>query len=174
MEQSSTPKKWYNNGLTVFLLLLFFFPVGLYGLWRSSAYSRTSKIVLTFFVLASLMLYCDNIRKASREIRQSNTLTTPNEAPANSTLTTTDAAATNSDPEREKVIEKLKARAKRDWPDDYTTQEYWINQQLDDYAYMLTIEDNSIKRKAQRDWPLDFSTQRYWYNEQIEAKERLK
>lgn len=75
--------------------------------------------------------------------------------------------------EKQQVIAKLKERAKRDWPNDYTTQEYWINEQIEAYEYMLQIPDNSIKRKAQQDWPLDFNTQKYWYNEQIEAKERL-
>nr|WP_315152337.1 hypothetical protein [uncultured Flavobacterium sp.] len=77
--------------------------------------------------------------------------------------------------EEERIITKLKAKAKRDWPDDYSVQEYWINEQIEAYHYMLTIPDNDrIKKKAQRDWPLDFSVQKYWYSEQLEAKERLK
>lgn len=74
-----------------------------------------------------------------------------------------------------KIIEKLKAKAKRDWPEDYTTQEFWIKEQIADYYYMKTISDeDKIKKKAQRDWPLDFSTQKFWYNEQIDARVRLK
>lgn len=77
--------------------------------------------------------------------------------------------------EEERIITKLKAKAKRDWPDDYSVQEYWVNEQIEAYHYMLTIPDNDrIKKKAQRDWPLDFSVQKYWYSEQLEAKERLK
>jgi bisphosphoglycerate-independent phosphoglycerate mutase (AlkP superfamily) len=77
--------------------------------------------------------------------------------------------------EEETIIKKLKAKAKRDWPEDYTTQEFWINEQIEAYHYMLTIpNDDKIKKKAQRDWPLDFTTQQFWYNEQIDAKERLK
>ena len=72
------------------------------------------------------------------------------------------------------IREKLKAKAKKDWPDDFTTQEYWVNEEMEAYKYMKTIPDGSIKRKAQHDWPLDFSTQKFWYNEQIEAKERMK
>ena len=53
------------------------------------------------------------------------------------------------------------------------TQEYWINQELEDYKYMLTIADGPIKRQVERDWPYDYTTQKYWYNEQVEAKERL-
>jgi hypothetical protein len=76
--------------------------------------------------------------------------------------------------EEKSIFAKLKARAKRDWPNDYTTQEYWINEQKEAYKYMKSIPNDDIKRKAQRDWPIDFTTQKYWYNEQIEAKERLK
>ena len=75
---------------------------------------------------------------------------------------------------KEIIHNKLKDKAKRDWPNDYTTQEYWINQQLEAYEQMKQIPNDAIKRQAQRDWPLDFSTQLYWYNQQIEAKERLK
>lgn len=77
--------------------------------------------------------------------------------------------------EEQNIIKKLKRKASNNWPDDYTTQEYWINEQIEAYHYMLTIPNNDrIKKKAQNNWPLDFSTQQYWYNEQIEAKERLR
>lgn len=77
--------------------------------------------------------------------------------------------------EEQNIIEKLKRKASNNWPDDYTTQEYWINEQIEAYHYMLTIPNNDrIKKKAQNNWPLDFSTQQYWYNEQVEAKERLR
>lgn len=72
------------------------------------------------------------------------------------------------------ITEKLKAKAARDWPNDYTTQEYWINQELEDYKYMLAIPDGPVKRQAERDWPYDYSTQKYWYDQQLEAKERLR
>lgn len=78
-----------------------------------------------------------------------------------------------TDPKKDAVIAQLKEKAKKDWPNDYSTQEYWINEEIQAYDYMETIEDNPIKRQAQKDWPLDFSTQKYWYEEQIEAKERI-
>lgn len=71
------------------------------------------------------------------------------------------------------VKEKLKAIAARDWPNDYTTQEFWVNTQLDAYEYMLQVPDSPVKRRAQRDWPYDFSTQKFWYNQQVEAAERM-
>lgn len=38
---------WYENSLVVILLVICFFPVGLYGLWRSSKFSPKTKKVLT-------------------------------------------------------------------------------------------------------------------------------
>lgn len=76
--------------------------------------------------------------------------------------------------EEQEIIEKLKAKAKRDWYNDFITQEYWINTQIEAYHYMKTIPDDYIKRKAQQNWPLDFTTQKFWYNKQIEARDRIK
>ena len=78
------------------------------------------------------------------------------------------------DSEEEAVLAKLKAKARQGWPDDYSTQEYWVNTELEDYKYMKEVPAGSLKSKAQRNWPLDFSTQKYWYTEQIEAQKRMK
>lgn len=78
-----------------------------------------------------------------------------------------------TDLKKDALIARLKEKAKKDWPNDYTTQEFWINEQIEAADYMETIEDNPIKRQAQRDWPLDFSTQKFWYEEQIKAKNRI-
>lgn len=78
-----------------------------------------------------------------------------------------------TDSKKEAVTIKLKEKARQDWPNDYTTQEFWLKEQLEAYDFMLTIDDNPTKSKAQKDWPLDFVTQKYWYEEQIEAKKRI-
>jgi hypothetical protein len=102
----------------------------------------------------------------------------PNDATPTQQAVTTETtqqpiAETTVSPEEEEVTAKLKAKAAGDWPDDYSTQEFWVNKEIEDYRFMLTIPANSLKRKAQQDWPLDFSTQKFWYNQQIEAKERM-
>lgn len=74
---------------------------------------------------------------------------------------------------KERIFEKLKEKAQRDWPNDYSTQEYWLNEQKAAYDFMIKVPNNGIKKKAQRDWPLDFVTQKFWYIEQVEAKERI-
>jgi hypothetical protein len=75
---------------------------------------------------------------------------------------------------RTEVLKKLKEKAAIDFPDDYITQEYWYNEQVAAYDYMVTLPDDEIKRKAQRDFPLDFITQKYWYHQEMDAKERMK
>lgn len=75
--------------------------------------------------------------------------------------------------EEERITRKLKSKAGKNWPNDYATQEYWINQELEDYKYMSTVPNGPIKRQAERDWPYDYSTQKYWYDQQVEARERL-
>ena len=46
---------WYNRKVTVVLLVFIFFPVGLYGLWKSERFSKKERVVwcmaLAFAVL---------------------------------------------------------------------------------------------------------------------------
>ncbi len=57
MEQNQT-KKWYDNKFLVHLLLLIFFPVGLYALWKTDTIAKWWKILATvligLIVIASL------------------------------------------------------------------------------------------------------------------------
>ena len=171
MEQNQTQKKWYDNKFIVHLLLIIFFPVGLYALWKSNTIAKwwkiTATVLISLIVIANLADDKDNLSNNrtpySTEVKNTNKSEQENSG-----------LDTKVEDAKKQIIEKLKARAKRDWPNDFTTQEYWINEQIGAYEYMLEIENNSIKKQAQRDWPLDFTTQKYWYNEQIEAKERLK
>ncbi len=58
MDNLKTQSKWYDKIWLVVLLCIFFFPVGLYGLWKNSAISKGWKIgvtiVLVFIVLAKI------------------------------------------------------------------------------------------------------------------------
>lgn len=96
------------------------------------------------------------------------------EASATGTETkTTKAAEPAADPELEATLAKIKAKAAENWPDDYTTQEFWINKQMEDYSYMKEVPAGKIKSNAEKNWPYDFTTQKYWYDQQVEAKSRL-
>ncbi|SCY76926.1 hypothetical protein [Desulfoluna spongiiphila] len=43
---------WYNQDWKVILLLIFFFPLGLYGLWKSPHFKKPTKIIIfiTYFI----------------------------------------------------------------------------------------------------------------------------
>ncbi len=167
---------WYEKTWLVVMLCLFFFPVGLYALWKNSLIATGWKIAVSIFIAVVIFA---NLNKEDRPVQA--TEADNREVVAEHSVSKPAEAIPLVSPENEKVerekemiIEKLKVKAKSDWPDDYSTQEFWVNEQIDAYEYMLTIEDNSIKAKAQQDWPLDFSTQKFWYNEQIEARERMR
>lgn len=58
MEDSTTKQKWYDKTWLVIILCIIFFPVGLFGLWKSSKISKVWKIIVTILIgilfLASL------------------------------------------------------------------------------------------------------------------------
>ncbi|WP_395051595.1 hypothetical protein [Flavobacterium sp.] len=175
MENNDTNSNvWYEKTWLVVILCIIFFPVGLYALWKNSSISKGWKIgvtaIISLIVLANLSSN-DKTSTTSTETQKVIDTEQPNTV---ETETVANVEHDKADAEKESITEKLKAKAKRDWPDDYTTQEFWVNEQIGAYEYMLTIENNSIKEKAQKDWPLDFTTQKFWYNEQIEAQERMK
>ncbi|MGQ7854716.1 hypothetical protein ACUN24_10760 [Pedobacter sp. WC2501] len=43
------------------------------------------------------------------------------------------------DAAKEEITQKLKAKARKDWPDDYTTQEFWVNEQINAYHSKVLI-----------------------------------
>lgn len=77
-------------------------------------------------------------------------------------------------PEDKKIIEKIKEKSKRDFPDDYYTQKMIFDQAVEAYFYMKSVSDLKIKRKMEKDYPLDFFTQKMVYNQEIDAKEQMK
>ncbi|MBK7957716.1 MAG: hypothetical protein IPK03_06105 [Bacteroidetes bacterium] len=175
-QQNTTSIAWYEKNWVVVILCIFFFPIGLYALWKNSTISKGWKIGVTAIIAFIVIANIGEKKESTSNNVASTTFETQSTTPpeqTNSAPNEADIQAEQASAKKQEIIEKLKARAKRDWPNDYMTQEFWVNQQVEDYEYMLTIENNSIKKQAQRDWPLDFSTQKFWYNEQIEAKERM-
>jgi hypothetical protein len=67
-EVSATP--WFDKAFAVILLLMVFFPVGFYGLYRNSTFSRTLKVLLVVawiaLAIACLMLFSERMSPAHR------------------------------------------------------------------------------------------------------------
>lgn len=74
----------------------------------------------------------------------------------------------------QKIINKIKAKVKRDYPKDYYIQKAMYDQEVDSYFYMKTVTDKEVKRKVQRDYPMDFYIQKAMYDQEIDAKEQMK
>lgn len=54
--ETATKQKWYEKTWLVILLLIVFFPVGLYALWKNTSISKPWKIIVTVF-FAILVIY---------------------------------------------------------------------------------------------------------------------
>lgn len=179
IQNSNSMKKnnsnsWYEKTWLVVLLCIIFFPVGLYALWKNSSISKVWKIGVTIIIALIVIANLGTDDKTSTVSPETKNVVETEQLNTKETETVVSVEQDKADAEKETIIEKLKAKAKRDWPNDFLTQEFWVNEQIDAYEYMLTVEDNSIKARAQKDWPLDFLTQKFWYNEQVDAQERMK
>lgn len=75
----------------------------------------------------------------------------------------------------------IKEQSKIEWPDDYSMQEYYINDQLQALTAIKKLQNDvkndpkkeRILQKAIREWPKDYTMQLYRANEEIEAYQRL-
>jgi hypothetical protein len=47
--KNTITSSWYDNKITVLVLLIFFFPVGIYGMWKNKSISKTVKILVSIF-----------------------------------------------------------------------------------------------------------------------------
>ena len=71
METSS--EKWYSKQWLVILLCVLFFPVGLFGLWKSDSFSKAVKIIITVIIgLATIVQISNNLDTANQSTAASN------------------------------------------------------------------------------------------------------
>ena len=73
-----------------------------------------------------------------------------------------------------KILERIKRKAERDYPNDYFIQKSIYDQEVESYNYMKSVSDLKIKRKVERDYPNDYFIQKSIYNQEIDAKEQMK
>jgi hypothetical protein len=75
----------------------------------------------------------------------------------------------------------IKERSKIEWPDDYSMQEYYIDQQIDALTNLRELQTKvkgipekvRIVEKAINEWPKDYTMQLYKAEEEINAYMRL-
>ncbi|HOW75275.1 MAG TPA: hypothetical protein P5102_11305 [Candidatus Competibacteraceae bacterium] len=59
---------WYENRSAVILWLIFFFPVGLYGIWKSSQFSDKTKWIVTGCFAVLLIISGTSDKKQRGEV----------------------------------------------------------------------------------------------------------
>tara|TARA_B100001250_G_scaffold275655_1_gene238132 strand:- start:3064 stop:3552 length:489 start_codon:yes stop_codon:yes gene_type:complete len=58
--ETQLEKKWYQKPTTVVLLLIFFFPVGLYLMWKYEIWSKTARWVVTVILALGIIASSGN------------------------------------------------------------------------------------------------------------------
>lgn len=178
----------------LFLATLILFIIGLFNPNKSLFWDKTErtkkKSSLIYGGLAILTLIAfgkidktehygveQNSTYNSTQERKTNvstdetTIVIPSENVSTQTETNNQDEYTEAD---QKIITKIKAKVKRDFPKDYYIQKAMYDQEVDAYFYMRTVTDKEVKRKVQRDYPMDFYIQKAMYDQEIDAKEQMK
>ena len=66
--------------------------------------------------------------------------------------------------------EEIRDFAKREYPNDYSMQQYVYENQTSAHRYMSSVADSEVKKIATREYPYDYSMQKYTYDNQFSAK----
>lgn len=61
---------WYENKLIVLILLIVFFPIGLYALWKNDAIAKSIKIVVTVFFGLLIIGFAGSDNKPSFDLKK--------------------------------------------------------------------------------------------------------
>ena len=69
--------------------------------------------------------------------------------------------------------EEIRDFAKREYPNDYSMQQYVYENQTSAHRYMSNVADSEVKKIATREYPYDYSMQKYTYDNQFSAKQYI-
>ena len=82
-------KKWYQSAVLMWVALIFFFPVGLFLLWKYSTYSKKGKIIITAIIVILA------IWGMSGNKNNSNTTNAPQQVTSSSSASSASSSASN-------------------------------------------------------------------------------
>lgn len=80
------------------------------------------------------------------------------------------------------ISRSIRAKAEKEWPNDYEMQKYEINKQTEAYNWVVTTSSatgvpqevfDQIKTKAASEWPDDYEMQKYEIEKQVKAYTEL-
>ena len=75
------------------------------------------------------------------------------------------------------ILDKIKQKAEREWPNDYLMQKHTIDTQVKKYIEVENYSDSripydildSIKEKSMRNWPDDYLMQKHTIDTQVKS-----
>lgn len=91
--------------------------------------------------------------------------------PVNAAASPTATASSKED--NKAVYAQIKAKAQKEYPDDYVMQNSVYEQQVEAYNFMKIVPASQIKSKAEKEYPDDYVMQKFVYEQQTEAKREM-
>lgn len=153
-------KPWYEYKELVVLLLILFFPIGLYGIWKNSQFSKKTKWIVTglfgFFVLASAGHNNKTMEQSKKQTSQANSVPTQSVKGAEKTISDISffdvrnkMLNTMTDIQFEELAKSLKGKRVhwRGWVEDVSEKvfggyEVWVD--MDTPNNSLSVQDISF------------------------------
>lgn len=83
------------------------------------------------------------------------------------------SASASTKKDEKDIQSQIKARAEKQYPDDFVMQKFVYDQQIEAYNFMKKIPTSSIKSIAENKYPDDYNMQRFVYQQQSKAKEEM-
>lgn len=78
-------------------------------------------------------------------------------------------------PDRPTAEATVKAKAMKEWGDDYRMVEYEFNLQMEAYSWLINQSQyHDIMKRAQREWGDDYRMIKYEYENQVESYQSLR
>jgi hypothetical protein len=170
LDESKLRKAGYDSHNIFWAIIL----VPVY-LWKRSNITKQSKYYFWVWFIALFLSVAIEATNESSTKTEDYSTNNPNEQIQNQTNDEISSdQEMNYSVEDQKTIEKIKAKVKRDFPNEFTVQKSIYDQEVECYFYMKTVTDITIKQQVERDFPLEFTVQKELYNQEVEAKEQMK
>lgn len=181
---SNEATKWYDKNWLVIVLCIFIFPVGLYGLWKSSAIPTHWKIPLTAIILVYGFMLINIKDVVPSDESTSATITTENNIPPQPILdssqnnnSVTAPVRDTAKPQEHVDLKKLKVFQKR-WADSIVRTENTPENGFHLVTSKLSLPDtilfeysaNTTKQGFEANFQQDMRMYNEWYSTAVKSK----
>jgi len=71
------------------------------------------------------------------------------------------------------IYVRIKARLKKEHPDEYAVQEMLFNADVEAYRYMKRVSDKEVKSRLEQEYPYCYGIQKMLYDKDMQSKKKL-